>query len=68
MYYPSCYDKIEKSYKVIDLETNGGFMHSGLNYEVDKIGEAYFNKNYLTNIFSFTNLVNKFRIKYDSKI
>ena len=43
-------------------------MHSGLEYEVDNLGEAWFNKNSLTNIFSFADLVDKFRIKYDSKI
>ena len=43
-------------------------MHSRLECEVDKIGEAWFNKNSLTNIFSFSDLVDKFRIKYYSKI
>ena len=43
-------------------------MHSGLKYEVDKLREAWFNKNSLTKIFSFANLVDKSRIKYDSKI
>ena len=43
-------------------------MHSRLKCEVDKLGEAWFNKNFLANTFSFANLVNKFRIKYDSKI
>ena len=65
---PSYCDKIENSDKVLDLATNGGVMHSGLKYEVYKLGEAWFNKNSLTNIFSFTNLVNKSWIKYDSKI
>ena len=43
-------------------------MHSGLKYEVEKLGEDWFNKNPLTNILSFSDLVDKFRIKYDTKI
>ena len=43
-------------------------MQSGLKCDVDKLGEAWFNKNALTNKFSFSDLVNKLRIKYDSKI
>ena len=43
-------------------------MHSGLKFEVDKLGEAWFKKDSLTDIFSFVNLVDKYRIKYDSKI
>ena len=43
-------------------------MYSGLKYEVNNLGEAWFNKIPLKNIFSFANLVDKFRIKYDSKI
>ena len=43
-------------------------MHSGLKCEVDKLGEAWFNKNYLKNIFSFSDIVDKLRIKYDYKI
>ena len=65
---PAYCDKIDKSDKVFYLAINGGVMHSGLKYEVDKIGEAWLNKNSLTNIFSFTYIVNKYRIKYDSKI
>ena len=65
---PSYCDKIERSDKVIDLATNGGVMHSGLKCEVDNLGEAWFNKNSLTNIFIFADLVDKYRIKYDSKI
>ena len=61
-------DKIEKLDKVFDLATNDGFMHSGLKYEVDKLGGAWLNNNSLTKIFSFTDLVNKYRIKYKSKI
>ena len=67
IFNPLYCDKLEKSDKVLDLATNGRVMHSGLKYEVDKLGEAWFNKNSLTNIFSFTNLVNKFRIKYNYK-
>ena len=48
--------------------TNDGVVQSGLKCEVDKIGEAWFNKNALTNVFSFAGLVDKFRIKIDSKI
>ena len=65
---PSYCDKLEKSDKVLDLVTDGGVIQSGLKYEVEKLREAWFNKNSLTNIFSFTNLVNKFRIKYDYNI
>ena len=61
-------DKIDKSDKVLDLARDGGVMHYGLKFEVDKLGEAWFNTNSLTNIFSFANIINKFRIKYDSKI
>ena len=43
-------------------------MHSGLKCEVEKLGGSWFNKNSLTNIFSLTYLVDKFRIKYDYKI
>ena len=43
-------------------------MHSGLKCELDKLREDWFNKNTLTNIFSFSDLVDKFRIKYYSKI
>ena len=38
-------DKIEKSDKVLDLATNGGVMHYGMKCEVDKLREAWFNKN-----------------------
>ena len=65
---PSYCDKTEKSDEVLDLATNGGVMHSGLEYEVDNLGEAWFNKKSLTNIFSFADLVDKFRNKYHSKI
>ena len=65
---PAYCDKIEKSDKVIDLLKKIGIVHSGLKYEVDKLEEAWFNKNYITNIFSCADLVDKFRIKYDSKI
>ena len=68
MYDPEYCDKIEKSDKVLYLATNGGVMHSGLKCEVGKLGEACFNKNPLTNIFSFADLVYKFRTEYDSKI
>ena len=64
---PAYCDKIEKSENFLDLATNSGVMHSGLKYEVDKLREAWFNKNSLKKIFSFTNLVDKFRIKYDYK-
>ena len=62
---PAYCDKIEKSEKVIDIATNDRVMHSGIKYDADKLGETLFNKNSLTNIFSFTNLVDKFRITYD---
>ena len=62
---PAYCDKINKSDKVIDIAKNGGVMHSGIKYDADNLGEALFNKNSLTNIFSFTNLVDKFRITYD---
>ena len=65
---PAYRDKIDKSEKVLNIATNGRVMQSGLKCEVDKLGEAWFNKNPLTNIFSFEDLVDKFRIKYDSKI
>ena len=68
IFNPLYCDKLEKSDKVLDLVTDGGVIQSGLKYEVEKLREAWFNKNSLTNIFSFTNLVNKSRIKYDSKI
>ena len=61
-------EKIENSDKVLDLVTNGGVMHSGLKCEVYKLREAWFNKNSLTKIFSFSDLVNKFSIKYDPEI
>ena len=64
---PAYCDKIEKSDKVLDLTKNGGGMHSGLKYEVYKLGEAWFNKSSLTNIFSFADIEDKYRIKYDSK-
>ena len=65
---PSYCDKIEKSDKIFDLATNIGVMQSGLKCEVDKLREDWFNKTSLKNIFSFSNLVEKSRIKYDSKI
>ena len=43
-------------------------MHSGMKCKVGKLVEAWFNKHSLTKIFSFADLVNKYRIKYDSKI
>ena len=48
--------------------TNDGVMHSILRYEVDKLREACLNKNSLKNVFSFSDLVNKSRIKWGSKI
>ena len=60
---PAYCDKIEKSEKEINLATNGIVMHSGMKCEADKLREAWFNKNSLTNIYSFYDLVNKFRIK-----
>ena len=39
-------DKIDKSDKVIDIETNGGVMQSGPKCEVDKLGESWSNKNH----------------------
>ena len=65
---PAQCDKIEKSEKVLDLAINGKVMHSGLKYEVEKLGEDWFNKNPLTNILSFSDLVDKFRIKNVTKI
>ena len=65
---PAYCDKIEKSDKFLDLSTNGRVMRSGIKYELDKLGESWFNKNSLTNIFSFSDLVDKYRIKHDSKI
>ena len=56
-------DKIEKSDRVLDLATNGGVMHSRLKYEVYKLGEAWSNKDYLINVSSFADLVDKSRIK-----
>ena len=35
---PEQCDKIEKSEKVVDLDINGRVMHSGLKYEVEKLG------------------------------
>ena len=61
-------DKIEKYEKVLDLATNGGVTHSGLKCEVEKLREAWFNTNFLENISSFADLVDRFRIEYDSKI
>ena len=43
-------------------------MHSGMKCKVGKLVEAWFNKHSLTKIFSFADLVNKYRIKCDSKI
>ena len=68
MYDPTYCDKIERPEIVLDLVTNGGVMNSGLKYEVDKVREDWFNKSSLTNISRFSDLVNKFRIKYDYKI
>ena len=56
---PAYYHKIEKSDKVLDLATNDGVMHSILKYEVDKLREAWSNKDYLINVFSFADLVDK---------
>ena len=44
MWDPAYCDKIEKSDKVLDLATNGGVMPFGMKCEVDKLGEAWFNK------------------------
>ena len=65
---PAYCDKIEKSDIVLDLVTNGRVKHCGMKCELDNPGEAWFNKNSLTNIFILADLVNKFKIKYDSKI
>ena len=65
---PEYCDKIENSDKFLDLAINCGVMHSGLKGEVYKLIEAWFNKNSLIDIFSFPDLVDKFRIKYDYKI
>ena len=65
---PAYCHKIERSDKFLDFATNGGVMHSGLKCKVYKIGEAWFNKNSLKNILSFSDLVDKYRIEYDSKI
>ena len=45
---PDNCEKIEKYDKVLDLVTNGEVVHSGLKYEVYKLGEYWFNKNSLT--------------------
>ena len=65
---PAYCDKIEKSEKEINLATNGIVMHSGMKCEADKLRDAWFNKDSLTNILNFTNLGNKLRNKYDSNI
>eukprot|EP00978_Attheya_sp_CCMP212_P009121 scaffold21484_cov55-Attheya_sp.AAC.3 len=52
----------------MDLRTNGGSLQSNKECDVPDLGlTSWFNKNVVTNILSFTEVVDKFCITYDNQ-
>eukprot|EP00978_Attheya_sp_CCMP212_P024668 scaffold77882_cov56-Attheya_sp.AAC.1 len=58
---------IMESMKVMDLRTNRGSLRSDKECDVPELGmKSWYNKNAVTNILSFAEVADKFRITYDN--
>jgi hypothetical protein len=59
---------IKESKGKLELHTNGGPIFSTETASVDKFGNVWYNKDSVANIFSFTEMLKRYCIKYDSEI
>jgi hypothetical protein len=50
----------------LSLSTNGGILHTSQKGTVPKFGPVWYNEKAITNIFSFAEMEDKYRVTYDS--
>eukprot|EP00978_Attheya_sp_CCMP212_P006328 scaffold14327_cov33-Attheya_sp.AAC.1 len=59
---------IRESTTIMDLRTNGGSLQSHKECDIPELGmKSWYNKNAVTNILSFAEVADKFRITYDNQ-
>lgn len=63
---PNLVENITDSNETLHLSTNGGDLHTNQRATVPKYGEVWFDPTAITNIFSFAEMENRYRITYDS--
>ena len=51
---------------LLRLSTNGGILTTSKKAQVPGFGEVWYSQDTITNIFSFSEMEDKFRITYDS--
>jgi hypothetical protein len=59
---------IRESDETLELHTNGGILTTNLKCDVPQWGEAWYNPKVITNIFSYSNMKQKYTITSDSAI
>jgi hypothetical protein len=58
---------IRKTKATLELHTNGGVLMTNHKCDIPGFGEAWFNPDAITNIFSLAEMADKYTITYDSK-
>ena len=57
---------IRKTEDWLDLQTNAGIMSTNMKCNIPEWGEAWYNPNVITNIFTYAEIAKKHRITTDS--
>jgi hypothetical protein len=61
---PSYVKNIRNSNKILDLRTNGGHMITKKECDVEYMGTTWYNENAVTNILSFAEMADKYKVTY----
>jgi hypothetical protein len=65
---PILVENIKNTKELLELSTNGGDIVTDKRATVPGFGEVSYNPEAITNIFSFAEMENKYRITYDSDV
>jgi hypothetical protein len=63
---PAMVQNIRPATEVMKLATNGGILETTMKADLPQWGEVWFNPKAITNIFSYAEMADKYRITYDS--
>jgi hypothetical protein len=63
---PQLVENIKETNEMLELSTNGGDLFTNKKATVPGYGEVWYDPDAITNIFSFAEMENKYRITYDS--
>ncbi len=64
---PKMVTNIREGPEVMKLFTNGGTLETNLKADLPNWGEVWYNPKAITNIFSYAEMADKYRVTYDSK-